>query len=369
MIYIQGENTLIPLTLDLSNYYTKEEIEEAIANIDLSQYALVSEVEANKIITDAHIDNDDIHITSEEREKWNSGISSSGVSQEYVDTVIANLVDSAPDTLNTLNELAIAIQENDSIIGTLDAAITNKADKNDLVQSNWNENDENSLNYIQNRTHYIYTGENIILEEDILYSHNYDFDNYAGEIATNIGACIGETFTVIFNNIKYTNLIAYQEGYGTNIGDSNLINTPFYIRLTSTQFIVTSEIPNNTSITILEEKEFFKPLDEAYIPDTIARVDKIPSIEGLATEEYVDTAIASEANQNAFSFISAGSSIAEATNPTDGIELTGDGYVNIQYDKYSVGSNYNKVITFNLNMDAIYNEIIARLPNAEEASF
>ena len=46
--------------------------------------------------------------------------------EEFVNTSIANLVDSAPDTLNTLNELATAIQENDNVIDTLNTAITNK---------------------------------------------------------------------------------------------------------------------------------------------------------------------------------------------------------------------------------------------------
>ncbi len=43
--------------------------------------------------------------------------------KSYTDTAIANLVDSAPETLNTLNELATAIQENDDIINVLNDAI------------------------------------------------------------------------------------------------------------------------------------------------------------------------------------------------------------------------------------------------------
>ena len=50
----------------------------------------------------------------------------------YTDTAIANLVDSAPDTLNTLNELATAIQEHQDVTDALDAAITNKADKTEI---------------------------------------------------------------------------------------------------------------------------------------------------------------------------------------------------------------------------------------------
>lgn len=51
---------------------------------------------------------------------------------EYTDTAIANLVDSAPETLNTLNELATAITEYQNVTDALDAAISNKVDKSEL---------------------------------------------------------------------------------------------------------------------------------------------------------------------------------------------------------------------------------------------
>ena len=44
-IYIQGENSLIQLSPDLSDYYTKEEIDAINLNIDLSPYALISETQ------------------------------------------------------------------------------------------------------------------------------------------------------------------------------------------------------------------------------------------------------------------------------------------------------------------------------------
>lgn len=95
----------------------------------------------------------------------------------YTDTAITNLVDSAPETLNTLNELAIAITENQSIIETLDSAITNKQDLlvdniniktvngtsilgsgditiesgSEQIQSDWNETDTTSKAYIANK--------------------------------------------------------------------------------------------------------------------------------------------------------------------------------------------------------------------------
>lgn len=52
--------------------------------------------------------------------------------ETYVDTQIAALIDSAPETRNTLKELSDAIQENDTVIDTLNSAIGNKANKSDL---------------------------------------------------------------------------------------------------------------------------------------------------------------------------------------------------------------------------------------------
>ena len=49
--------------------------------------------------------------------------------KSYVDEQITNLIDSAPDTMNTLGELAAALQENDEVIVVLNNAIINKADK------------------------------------------------------------------------------------------------------------------------------------------------------------------------------------------------------------------------------------------------
>ena len=51
------------------------------------------------------------------------------VSQTYVDTSVANLVNAAPETLDTLGELATAFQENKEVVDALDSAITTKQDK------------------------------------------------------------------------------------------------------------------------------------------------------------------------------------------------------------------------------------------------
>jgi hypothetical protein len=49
--------------------------------------------------------------------------------KNYVDEKITGLVDSAPETMNTIGALATALQENQEVVDILNAAITNKADK------------------------------------------------------------------------------------------------------------------------------------------------------------------------------------------------------------------------------------------------
>ena len=56
----------------------------------------------------------------------------------YTDTAIANLVDSAPETLNTLNELAAALKDDADIVETLENSIATKANASDLTSHTGN---------------------------------------------------------------------------------------------------------------------------------------------------------------------------------------------------------------------------------------
>lgn len=46
--------------------------------------------------------------------------------EDYVEETVANLVNSAPETLDTLGELATALEENQDVVDALDTAITTK---------------------------------------------------------------------------------------------------------------------------------------------------------------------------------------------------------------------------------------------------
>ncbi len=85
--------TDVPIAADLSNYYTKDEVDEAIENVevDLTGYA----------------------------------------TEGYVDTKVADLVNSAPEALNTLGELATALENHEDAYDALLEIVGGKVDKVD----------------------------------------------------------------------------------------------------------------------------------------------------------------------------------------------------------------------------------------------
>ncbi len=80
------------------------------------------------------------HITEDEREKWNDTLNnakeySNETYQQatgYTDLKIAQLINGAPETLDTLKEVADAIKENETVVDALDAAIGTKAGQTEL---------------------------------------------------------------------------------------------------------------------------------------------------------------------------------------------------------------------------------------------
>lgn len=71
----------------------------------------------------------------------------------FVQSAVSNLVDSAPEAMDTLNELATAITEHQDVATALDAAITNKVDKIDgkgLSTNDYTDEDKEKLSNIEN---------------------------------------------------------------------------------------------------------------------------------------------------------------------------------------------------------------------------
>lgn len=121
-----------PVDYDSISYIIEAAANTSAITISVSPYTynLLSdadfELAASKNITIALL------TTNYVEDKRLSAISSKA-DKDYVDTKIADLVNSAPETLDTLGELATALQDNQSVVDTLNESITNKQNKNVVV--------------------------------------------------------------------------------------------------------------------------------------------------------------------------------------------------------------------------------------------
>ena len=99
---------------DLDNYYTKsqtytkQEVDTAISNVEVDLSGYYTKTETDAITTQTL-----------------------GSAKSYTDTKVADLINSAPETLDTLGEVAKAIQDNATVVDALNSAIGNKVDKVD----------------------------------------------------------------------------------------------------------------------------------------------------------------------------------------------------------------------------------------------
>ena len=106
----------------------------AIVDVDDLDTELASKVPITRTINNQAL-SDDITLTASDVGADVSGAAASALTEakSYADIKVADLVNSAPETLDTLGELATALQENASVVDTLNAAIGNKANASDLT--------------------------------------------------------------------------------------------------------------------------------------------------------------------------------------------------------------------------------------------
>ena len=153
--------------------------------------------------------------------------------QEHIDA----LINSAPETMDTLGELATALQNNQSVVDALNEAIVYKADKIYVDEqlanipaaaiSDWQENDTESPSYIQNRTHWIEeTHVEILPETTIEVSGNSeDLLNYNLTFLKEDTPCI-----VIIDGVSYESTARYRKFNAYEmwvIGNGDLIGEDF----------------------------------------------------------------------------------------------------------------------------------------------
>ena len=126
-----GETTVKPIDakyLPDNNYASQEYVDGQLSTKSDSNHEhnelYYTETEVNNLlngkVNTSELDN---YYTKTEVEQFHDEIT------DYVDDEVAALVNAAPETLDTLGELATAFEENKEVVEALDASITNKQDK------------------------------------------------------------------------------------------------------------------------------------------------------------------------------------------------------------------------------------------------
>ena len=260
-----------------SETYVNNQITTVNTSIANKQDTLVSGTNIKTINGNSILGSGDITITS--------GGSIEGLAtEEYVNTKIADLVNSAPETLDTLGELATALQENKDLVNTLNSAITTKQDK--LVSG----------------TNIKTINGNSILGEGDLTIEIPSITGLATETYVDNKVSTKQDTLVSGSNIKTIN--------GNSIvGSGNLtLDIPSIEGLATESYVnnkvsgLVSEDTLNTEITGLNSSISAKQ-DTLVSGSNIKTINgtsilgagdltiDIPSIEGLASETYVDNKI------------------------------------------------------------------------------
>lgn len=174
------------------------------------------------------------------------------------------------------------------------------------IKTDWEQYDASQIDYINNRTHY---------HKVLTYASVENAQNQEGSALSIALKPVGylqdrkrylhddSFFRIIINGVE--NLIS-TDPWRENIGHTVLyelnagersISTGISLKIDSATKLYRASISldsreHNIVCSAYYEQRYVKLLDEKYLPTTIARISDIPSIEGLATEEYVDNAIA-----------------------------------------------------------------------------
>ena len=178
--------------------------------------------------------------------------------------------------------------------------------KSSIIQSSWSQNDESALNYIKDRTHYMYKGRTVLVPKTEV-SHKSlinDIDSvFSLEIGCEVIVCyddveykcvIKKTSTGQLSYIHLGNLYLYLQ----NSSQTENTGEPFCIVHGGYCYFENSGTSHTIEILNTELSTQYSCLDENYIPDTIARISDIPKELLLYNEQNLNRSQRMQARKN-----------------------------------------------------------------------
>ena len=172
---------------------------------------------------------------------------------------------------------------NETLMAVIDAIDETKANKDEIVQADWNQNDETAKDYIQNRPFH----DEIITNEIVPYQTiTFNEDGQADINIDNLNDLeIGTKVIVTFDGIVYNTKIIASGFWGDICTMIHIVtedNILVQIIFDSSNFVVSYKLTGEHTLSVIEGVPL-KQLDDRYISDTIARVEQLP--ETITDEE------------------------------------------------------------------------------------
>lgn len=269
-------------------YYTETEIDAKLAN----------KAEATHTHTGVY----DVSGSAE------SALSSS---KDYTDSKIDALVgEGASTTLDTIGEIASAIEDNQDMIDALNAAIGNKANTADLTSHTgnttihvtetekaiWNAKSDFSGNYND------LTNKPTIPSVNGLATEVYVDEKVSGITVESIGALPDTTVipTIPTNISSFTNDVGYLTEHQSLDGLASITYVDAQIDAIDIPFALSDLVADSThrTVTDTEKAAWNAKSNFSGSYNDLTNKPTIPSIDGLATETYVDEAVSAKANSS-----------------------------------------------------------------------
>lgn len=163
----------------------------------------------------------------------------------YVDEQVANLVGSAPETLDTLGELATALQENKDIVNLLNEAVITKADKNYVDELIANIPTETDLLFVDcpDGTTISHTFEQIVTA---INSNKIVYASIYGTTFMPLTYVADDNTFVEFNSIENQSSAAKINGLRVNSDNTFIIKTTDLLPEEVSAIILRSSTPGST---------------------------------------------------------------------------------------------------------------------------
>lgn len=155
--------------------------------------------------------------------------------------------------------------------------LTLKADKSELVQPDWNQNDETAKDYVKNRTHYttfVYTNIDIKMKQT---GESSFYAPYSEEVETLSKSYKYAKYIVDNNEYYYTETEKNHAEERHYYGDESNPRVGFIsFHNTELRLYYDYGYPSSARIVVDAYVETVIPIEDKFIPDTIARSTDIP---------------------------------------------------------------------------------------------